>query len=558
MSGPDIFLSYNREDADVAKRFAAAFAAEGLDVWWDNALRSGEAYDEVTEAALRGARAVVVLWSPRSVVSRWVRAEATIADRCKTLVPVMIEPCERPIMFELTQTADLAHWTGDAADRHWRALLADVRGLAGREAAGSALAASTPGAPELPPPGSGERGSAPSLAVLPFTNRSQLPEDEVFAEGMVEDVIAALSQGTFVRVLGSMATATLRREAISDPAAVGRQLGVRYLLEGNVRRVGANLRVTTQLIEAANGEVLWANRFDRPLNELAALQEELVHEVAGSLDTQVMNQEVARILKKPGDLTAWEAVMRCVSYTNHLDPDGLAKGIEEGRRAISIDPDYALGHAALAHSLSVFYLLASHDDPAQVKAIRRHIDRAMELAPDDPFVLTYIGGALLWTGQLTEALRPLSRALAKMPGNGLAQYSYAAACSFLNRTDEAFEHAVLALRLMAGSPTLWTVLAMEANILIRVGRWEDAIGRLDESVILNPDGSIIRLQHAICYRHFGRDDEARAAFERVREDGWTLAQMEVWFRRVMGNSPVLDEHLEAIRALWAQTENTAA
>jgi TIR domain len=114
LSGPDIFLSYNREDAGVAKRFADALAAEGLNVWWDTALRSGEAYEEVTEAALRGAKAVVVLWSPRSVVSRWVRAEATIADRCKTLVPVMIEACERPIMFELTQTAELSHWTGDA------------------------------------------------------------------------------------------------------------------------------------------------------------------------------------------------------------------------------------------------------------------------------------------------------------------------------------------------------------------------------------------------------------------------------------------------------------
>ena len=84
MTNPDIFLSYNREDAATAKRFADAFAAEGLNVWWDTALRSGEAYDEVTEAALRGAKAVVVLWSPRSVASRWVRAEATIADRCKT------------------------------------------------------------------------------------------------------------------------------------------------------------------------------------------------------------------------------------------------------------------------------------------------------------------------------------------------------------------------------------------------------------------------------------------------------------------------------------------
>ena len=186
-TSPDIFLSYNREDAAVAARYAEAFAAEGLNVWWDTALRSGEAYDEVTEAALRAAKAVVVLWSPRSVVSRWVRAEATIADRCKTLVPVMIEACERPIMFELTQTADLAHWAGDAADKAWLAFLGDVRRFVAEEAEPAAVPVTAqPAAVEatLKP---GQSGSAPSLAVLPFTNRSSLTDDDVFAEGMVED-----------------------------------------------------------------------------------------------------------------------------------------------------------------------------------------------------------------------------------------------------------------------------------------------------------------------------------------------------------------------------------
>src|SRR6516225_5023145 len=124
---PDIFLSYTREDQATAQRFAEAFEAQGFSVWWDATLRSGEAYDQVTEKALRTAKAVVVLWSQKSVVSRWVRAEATLAERNRTLVPAMIEPCERPIMFELTQTADLCRWTGDAGDPAWRAFVADVR-----------------------------------------------------------------------------------------------------------------------------------------------------------------------------------------------------------------------------------------------------------------------------------------------------------------------------------------------------------------------------------------------------------------------------------------------
>ena len=123
----DVFLSYAREDQAAARIFAETLEREGLRVWWDAALRTGEAYDETMEAALKSAKAVVVLWSKTSVASRWVRAEATLADRNKTLVPCMIEPCERPMMFELTQTADLSHWHGATDDPGWRAFVADVR-----------------------------------------------------------------------------------------------------------------------------------------------------------------------------------------------------------------------------------------------------------------------------------------------------------------------------------------------------------------------------------------------------------------------------------------------
>jgi predicted ATPase len=129
----DVFLSYAREDQTVARKFAAALERVGLRVWWDAALRTGEAYDETMEAALKSASAVVVLWSKTSVASRWVRAEATLADRNKTLVPCMIEPCERPMMFELTQTADLSNWQGAADDPGWQAFIADVRVKLGGE-----------------------------------------------------------------------------------------------------------------------------------------------------------------------------------------------------------------------------------------------------------------------------------------------------------------------------------------------------------------------------------------------------------------------------------------
>jgi TIR domain len=189
---PDIFLSYGHNDVVTARRFAEGFGRAGFSVWWDATLHSGDSFDAAIEVALRGAKAVVVLWSPASVQSRWVRAEATLADRLNTLVPVMIESCERPIMFELTQTASLMHWSGNDGDTVWHSLVADVRRLVEKVAASSANATATAAIPPATP----ERGGEPGVALLPIASRSGLPEDEVFAEDLVSEIVAELSRLT--------------------------------------------------------------------------------------------------------------------------------------------------------------------------------------------------------------------------------------------------------------------------------------------------------------------------------------------------------------------------
>lgn len=162
LSGTDIFVSYSSTDRPVARRFAEHFEREGCSVWWDAALYSGQAFDEVIERELRGAKAVVVLWSPRSVTSRWVRAEATLADRHNKLVPAIIEPCERPIIFELTHTVDLSHWRGEPDDPAWCAFLQDVKRLVARGAPPAATPKPPFGAsPIVPPPAAEEAPAVP-------------------------------------------------------------------------------------------------------------------------------------------------------------------------------------------------------------------------------------------------------------------------------------------------------------------------------------------------------------------------------------------------------------
>ena len=179
MSGPDIFISYSRQERPAARLFAESFAEEGFSVWWDAVLHSGETFDEVIERQLRAAKAVVVLWSPRSVASRWVRAEATQADRANKLVPVVIEPCDRPIIFELTHTAELPDWKGDRSDQAWQSLVYDLRRLIGQKAEASVKEAPAKAVEEpKPAPEVIEEAKPAPKAVEPEIEQAAAPEPE--------------------------------------------------------------------------------------------------------------------------------------------------------------------------------------------------------------------------------------------------------------------------------------------------------------------------------------------------------------------------------------------
>jgi hypothetical protein len=178
----DVFLSYSREDRAAARHIAESFAAEGITVWWDAALQSGETFDEVIEQRLKEAQAVVVLWSPRSVTSRWVRAEATLADRKNKLVPAIIEACDRPIAFELTHTADLSSWTGDIADPSWRRFVKDVRRLIQQDS----------GAEEAPPAPAKPKSFVPPRELQPMPKPAPVSRERLVPGN--DDVIFAAAK----------------------------------------------------------------------------------------------------------------------------------------------------------------------------------------------------------------------------------------------------------------------------------------------------------------------------------------------------------------------------
>ena len=528
-TNPDIFLSYNREDAATARLYADAFAAEGLNVWWDTALRSGEAYDEVTEAALRAAKAVVVLWSPRSVVSRWVRAEATIADRCKTLVPVTIEPCERPIMFELTQTAELSHWTGDAGDRAWLAFLSDVRGFVGREVLAASPTVEAPplqSLVELQPLKSDVRAALSSdrvgLAALPFLDVSAARDQSAFLDGLGEELGTVLSRNDNLALAGA---GGLPRDPARDLKAIAQALGVRYVLDGSVRGSGGRLRVTVRLVEAMSGAQLWQERFDGDSVDEFDLQERVANGVYAQITHPIWAAEFERARALPPQQRSaleWQHLALNYSF------DWRRESLEEARRcaleALRINPDFSLVHASLGWIYSVIYQSAWNDDPDETRRLGlEHSAKALNAAELDLRVLGYYAAAHISFGtdmSVVEAM--IVRAQARVPQD--ISLSPMRAWSMFcqgGRPQAALDliHAHMARE--PDSPLISYSLILEAACLLLLKRFDEAIPPARETVARRPDYLNADVIFASALGHAGFIDEARERIAGFKAKGRT-------------------------------------
>ena len=512
----DIFLSYNREDQARARLFAEAFEAAHLSVWWDVTLRSGEAYDEVTEAALRGAKAVVVLWSPRSVVSRWVRAEATIADRCRTLLPAMIEPCERPIMFELTQTADLIDWHGDTKALVWLDFLSDLRRMLerGKEPTGREEAVQRADlSPVLQATARAEHprvshAHRPTLGILPFTNRSADPGDEEFGEAIAEDVTAALAVGRGLRVLAYGTMASLRGQVI-DVRRIGQEHGIDYIMEGNVRRLGDTLRITAQLVDSHTGTILWTQKFDRPSQQQAALLDELVADVSAHLGVKIQNIEMDRAQKQPEPTTAYEAVKRSWAAIPKFTIPGLQKAVSAARQAQAMAPGYALAESSLALALGVLYQRGGSLQPEVLDEALEHARRALALDENHPTVLFQLSLVKSFAQQWDEALTLARRSVDINPHMPEALQTLAGALIRFARYDEALALLDEADR-MAPRGFMYAVsLGNRCWIEFGAGRTENAIAVATQILSVSPGDRNALLLRASHYAEIGEFELAR-------------------------------------------------
>jgi adenylate cyclase len=357
----------------------------------------------------------------------------------------------------------------------------------------------------------------PSIAVLPFQNMSGDPEQEYFADGITEDIITALSRIPSLFVIARNSSFAYRGKAI-DIRQIGRELGVRYVLEGSVRKAGQRLRITGQLVESETGSHLWADRFDSVLEDVFDLQDRVTVAVAGAIEPSIRQAEIGSANRKPTEnLQAYDWLLRAIGERQLYSRDSFDRAIGMARRAIELDPRYAQAYAYLASWVMARWINGWMDDEASETAEGvRFAHLAVQLAPNDPVVLTLAALALGHLNRdLATAIPWLDRAIALNPNSALALGIGAIVRTFAGDYATAIDHADQAMRLSPFdfSSSSFSLARGVGHLLQR--QLPEAVAWLRKSAQENPRNASTFLWLGGALAHAGNMEEAQAAIRRL-------------------------------------------
>jgi TolB-like protein len=372
----------------------------------------------------------------------------------------------------------------------------------------------------------------PSIAVLPFTNMSSDPEQDYFADGITDDIITALSYWRWLFVIARNSTFAYRGREI-DVRQVGNELGVRYILEGSVRRSADRVRITAQLVETTSGAHLWASRYDRALDDLFKVQDDITAAISATVEPEIGASERDRSWRKPPEsLGAWELFQR---GTWHLLRHNLQDSAEaEGffQRSIALDADFAPPYAALAVLLFFRSARALEADNADIlMEMHQRACAAIEIDPKDFLGHTALGLWLMERKDFAQSIAEHKMALGLNPNSPLAHFSYGYVLLRDDRFAEALEESDIALRLNPTDPTNWAHFALKAAALYQLGRYDEAVAcARDATRSPTVDLPWSYIFHAAALGQLGRREEARLAvaeLQRLRP-GLTISGFAKW------------------------------
>lgn len=357
----------------------------------------------------------------------------------------------------------------------------------------------------------------PSIAVLPFANLGSDAEQDYFADGMVDDIITGLSRINWLFVIARNSTFTYKGQAV-DVKQVGRELGVRYVLEGSVRRTGGNARITGQLIDASTGMHVWAERYDRQSADIFALQDDIAMSVVGAIAPSLRRAEINRVKRKrPDSLDAYDLVLRAQPDVDSGMPEQVTQALVLLERAIALEPDYALAHGNAAMCHHCLFLRAGLQEVNRAASIR-HARSAIAAGQDDALALTLAGFSIGMDGHdRGAAFTALDAALAISPSSALTYILGSVMLGWGGDADRAIEWSERGMRL---SPfDSWAFAAFDAQAMghFHRGRYEEACRAAYRAVQANPRHSITHVQLAAALAKLGRLQEARTTAARVLE-----------------------------------------
>jgi len=353
----------------------------------------------------------------------------------------------------------------------------------------------------------------PSIAVLPFQNMSGDPEQEYFADGMVEDITTALSRFTTLFVIARNSSFTYKGRAV-DIKQVGRELGVRYVLEGSVRKAAGRLRITGQLIEASSGAHLWAEKFDGALEDVFELQDAVTERVVGAIETSVNQAEINRSHAKPtSNLDAYDYYLRALQQYSLYTRAGSDAAIENAQKAISLDPDYALAKALLSSTYMSRRIRGwgATGDPAKALAVARE---AITQDSNNPSVLRWAGLTLGFWGDHDRSIALLEKA-ARLNVNGsqiLLSLGWVKVYACTD-TERAIAHFERAMRLSPRDPRMTSMLMGISFAHLISGHYEKALSFAQQSIDEGPQFTSGHRAKITALIFLNREQEARAAAE---------------------------------------------
>ena len=527
----DVFVSYARSTTEQAAGVCAALLSLGYDVWRDNEIPANRSFSDEIETRLTEAKAVVVVWSTEAAKSQWVRSEADRARLGDKLVQLSIDGAALPMPFDQIECANLTAWSGDRADPEWRKVLASVSELVHRAADRKLV---IPERPTLPRP------DKPSIAVMPFRNITATKGSDYFAEAVTEDIVTALSRQHTFFVIASSSSLTYRDHHV-DLGRVGRELGVRYILQGSVRKFGHRVRVTAQLCDAADGSNIWADQFDRDLVDLLTLQDEITERVVAATEPAMLHSEGVRVVRKSlADFSALDCFYRGMWHLNRMSREGYDEALKLFSEAVRRDPELSLGHIGLARILFGGAVFGWSAQPVEdLKKARLAAQTAIRLDPRDAYGYFACSGASLYLGDHGAALSEARTGVGLNANCAPAQVRMGQTLIFGGRPGEAIAPLERGMRLSPYDAQLGVMLESLALACYHVHDYERAIVHAREAMHQNYASASVVLAASLA--QLGRRDEAHAALPPKRwETGSPQRPMAAPYA-----DPILLEHIRS-------------